>query len=329
MMKKALFLLINCCVTAMLFSQSEMTKYTIIENKADRKVDILANGKIFTSYIYPTSLKKPVLYPIRTSAGTPITRGWPLAPRPNERADHPHHVGLWFNYGNVNGYDFWNNSDSIAEDKKQGYGTIVHRRIDKITQGGDHAALDVSMDWQDPNSKNLLRQNTRYDFSGTGNKRVINLTIKLTALGQDVFFKDSKEGLLGMRMARELELPSLIPERYTDANGNVTDVPILNNEGVSGNYISSTGKQGDSVWATRAEWVKLTGKIKEEKISVTIFDDPGNVGYPTYWHARGYGLFAANPLGQSALSNGKEALNFTLRSGKSVTFRYKIAILSE
>ena len=85
----------------------------VVRKEADRRVDVLVDGKPFTSYIWPTTLKKPVLFPIRTAKGTLVTRGFPLEPRAGERVDHPHHVGLWFNYGDVNGIDFWNNSDAI------------------------------------------------------------------------------------------------------------------------------------------------------------------------------------------------------------------------
>src|SRR5262245_22458769 len=77
---------------------------------AERRVDVTVAGKPFTSYIWPERLAKPVLYPIRTAGGTLVTRGFPMDPRPGERVDHPHHVGLWFNYGDVDGVDFWNNS---------------------------------------------------------------------------------------------------------------------------------------------------------------------------------------------------------------------------
>lgn len=40
------------------------------------------------------------------ASGKVITRGYPMNPRPFERMDHPHHVGLWFNFGDVNGLDF-------------------------------------------------------------------------------------------------------------------------------------------------------------------------------------------------------------------------------
>src|SRR5580700_6334485 len=90
-----------------------VNRILVIANEQERRVDVTIDGKPFTSYIWPTTLKKPVLYPLRTARGTIITRGYPLEQRPGERIDHPHHAGLWFNYENVNGLDFWNNSDAI------------------------------------------------------------------------------------------------------------------------------------------------------------------------------------------------------------------------
>jgi hypothetical protein len=115
---------------------------------------------------------------------------------------------------------------------------------------------------------------------------------------------------------------------FTDASGQATPVAVLNNEGVSGLYHSSEGKVGDDVWGTRARWVNLTGTIADKQVSLVVLDHPRNVGYPTYWHARGYGLFAANPLGQKEFSKGKEVLDYKLPAGKSVTFRYKVLVHS-
>jgi hypothetical protein len=103
----------------------------------------------------------------------------------------------------------------------------------------------------------------------------------------------------------------------------------MDNAGVNGDYLTSEGKKGDAAWGTRGRWCMLSATISEEPVTVAILDHPANPGYPTYWHARGYGLFAANPLGQKALSDGKEELNFALEAGKSATFRYRILILSE
>ena len=62
--------------------------------------------------------------------------------------------------------------------------------------------------------------------------------------------------------------------------------------------------------------------------AIAIFDHPKNPGYPTYWHARGYGLFAANPLAPKIFTDNKApALNFTLEPNQSATFRYRVLIL--
>lgn len=300
----------------------------LVRNDNAQKVDVLVGGKLFTSYVYPETVEKPVLYPIRTVNGNSITRGYPLEPRPGERVDHPHHVGLWFNYGDVNGLDFWNNSSAIPAVKKSGYGSILHKKINDISSGNGKGELEVTTEWVGPQGDAMLKENTTFIFRASGNKRSIDRITKLEALNKDILFKDNKEGMIGIRVARELEHPSDKPEIFTDASGKATNVPTLNNEGVTGWYKSSEGLEGHKVWGTRGKWVNLTGTIKDENVSVVILDHPQNVGYPTYWHARGYGLYAANPLGQKAMSNGKEELNFKLPSGKSVTFRHRIIINS-
>ena len=63
-------------------------------------------------------------------------------------------------------------------------------------------------------------------------------------------------------------------------------------------------------------------------IAVVICDHPKNQSYPTYWHARGYGLFSANPLGAKDFTQGKEELNFSIHAGKSTTFRYRVIVNS-
>jgi len=300
----------------------------VVKNEASRRVDVLVDGQPFTSYIWPESLTKPVLYPLRTAQGTIVTRGFPLNPRPGERVDHPHHVGLWFDYGNVNGVDFWNNSTSLAPEQRKKMGTIVHRRITRASGGKDRGQLDVEMEWVMPDGQAILREATTFVFHAGPNLRSVDRITTLTALDKRVVFHDDKEGMLGMRVRRELEQPSNEPLVFTDSSGRPTTVKVLDNTGVSGLYRSSEGKTGDAVWGTRGRWTMLTGRVGEESVTLVVFDHPNNIGYPTYWHARGYGLFAANPLGQEVFSNGKEKLNFTLAPKQSVTFRYRLLILS-
>jgi hypothetical protein len=301
----------------------------VIANERAARVDVSVDGKPFTSYIFPKMLTKPVLYPLLSSQGTTITRGFPLEPRPGERVDHPHQVGLWFSYGEVNGVDFWNNSTALppAEMAKMGY--VAHRKVVRAVSGKERGELQVTMAWLLPGGRTVLREDTTFIFHAGPRMRAVDRITRLTALNDRVVFNDNKEGVLGLRVRRELEQPSDKPELFTDSTGKPTSVPVLDNKGVSGLYRSSEGKTGDAVWGTRGRWVTLSGRVGDESITLAVFDHPANPGHPTYWHARGYGLFAANPLGQKIFSNGQEQLKLTLEPGQSATFRHRLLILSE
>jgi hypothetical protein len=302
---------------------------TVTANESAKRVEVTIGGKPFTSYIWPDQVKKPVLDPIRSAGGTLVTRGWPLAPRPGERIDHPHHVGLWFNYENVNGLDFWNNSDAIKAEERSKMGTILHRRIVSAKGGADRGELMTESDWVTSTGTVLLHERTQFFFSGDATTRTIDRIATLTAADQKVVFADAKDGMLGMRVARQLEQPSNEPLVFTDIAGRATEVPKMDNTGVTGEYVSSEGRKGDAVWATRGRWTLLAGTIGKQPITIAMIDHPQNPGFPTYWHARGYGLFAANPLGQKIFSEGRETMNFTLPPGASATFRYRVVVLEE
>ncbi len=303
-------------------------KIGFVVKEADKKVDVMIGGKLFTSYIWPDNIMKPVLYPVMTSEGTEITRGFPLKPRAGERVDHPHHIGIWFNYGDVDGFDFWNNSEAIPADKKSGYGTVKHLKINQLKEGNGEALMVTTESWIDPSGKELISEKTAYHFIAKGKTRIIDRVSTLTATGKTVSMKDNKEGMIAIRVARQLELPSKDEVIMTDAQGNPTTVKKMSNDGVSGSYRSSEGIKDDAVWSTRAKWVDLNGIIGNEKIAVVICDHPKNQSYPTYWHARGYGLFAANPLGWNVFTQGKETLNYSIPAGESSIFRYRFIIHS-
>ena len=208
----------------------------LIQNEAEQKIDVMVDGKIFTSFLYTDKLdvlKKPVLYPLISANGVAVTRGFPLNPRPNERTDHPHHIGAWLNYGDVNGLDFWNNSDAIPAEQAPEMGIIRKRSITKIDSGNSEGKLDVICDWMNSEGESLLEENTEFIFSASEGKRIIDRITTLTALKESVLFKDNKEGMIGIRMARQLELPSDSPVTLSDAHGRKTDVPVLDNSGIN------------------------------------------------------------------------------------------------
>jgi Methane oxygenase PmoA len=324
-MKIILLPFLLMCSSFWAFSQ-QTNNITVVNEAGQKRVIVKANGLPFTEFVYRDTLEKPFLYPLYAADEQIVTRGFPLSPRFGDPTDHPHHTGLWLNYESVNGIDFWNNSYAIPENKKNMYGWI---RTTGITQtiSGVQGVLKYEAVWTGLQKNVLLKEKTTFIFSATSTERIIDRITTLTAQ-LALSFKDAKDGFFGMRVAHELELPSKDERQFVDEKGNITSVPASNNQMVTGNYLTSQGKSGDSAWGTRGRWCMLFGKMGGDSISIVIIDHPKNPGYPTYWHARGYGLFAANPLGQKIFSNGKEELNFTMKENESVVFRYRVVIFS-
>lgn len=326
-MKSIIIVLPLLFMSSSIFSQASPA-VTFRSDGDGKKIDVLIDGELFTAYRFDDQGKKPVLWPVVSPGGHDITRSYPLKVKAGERVDHPHHVGIWLNYGDVNGLDFWNNSDAIKPERAAHYGKIHHKKIEKLKGGKGEGTLSATAVWKAPAGKTLLEESTSFTFIVKDTVRIIDRVTTLTAAADTVHFTDNKEGMFAIRVARELELPNEKAVKLSDGKGGVIEVEEPDNSTVSGDYLSSRDITGDDVWGTRAEWMKLFGNIEGEPVAVVIYDHPENVGYPTYWHARGYGLFAANTLGQKALSKGKNELNFKLAPGQSTTFRYRIAIFS-
>jgi hypothetical protein len=297
---------------------------SVVKDPKLNQVDIRFGNQLFTRFLYPSDLEKPVLYPVYTSNQTDVTRGFPLNPKADDPTDHPHHIGIWFNFENVNGLDFWNNSYAIPAPKKNLYGWIKTDQILEV-KSGKIGVLAYHANWTNQQNEILLSENTRFEFSAAGSSRIIDRITTLTAQ-TEVTFTDAKDGMLGMRLAHELQIPTDKDQKFTDDKGNVTLVKGGTDKVANGDYLTSMGKRGDAAWSTRANWCKVFGKMNNDSVTVAIIDHPKNINYPTFWHARGYGLFAANPLGEKIFTNGASAKNLKLTKGQSTTFRYRIVV---
>ncbi|MEY3152101.1 MAG: hypothetical protein RLZZ333_698, partial [Bacteroidota bacterium] len=224
------------------------------------------------------------------------------------------------------GLDFWNNSYAIPSDKKHLYGTIKFEKFLEV-KNGPIGRMVYKANWVDHSGKKHLDEQTSYEIKEMNGAWVIDRSTTLTAV-IPVQFNDAKDGFIGLRVARELQLPALEKKKYVDAFGIETIVEAIADKAANGNYINSNGVTGDNVWSKKATWCMLYGKMNNDSISVIMIDHSKNIGYPTNWHARGYGLFAANPLGDKIFTNGKSERNLSLQPNQSVTFRYRIIIAS-
>jgi hypothetical protein len=311
------------CLAVFFITSTQAQKVQFKQVDKDKKVEVSVGNKFFTAFIYPDNMEKQSLYPIIAASGKIITRGYPLQPRPFERTDHPHHVGMWFNFGDVNGLDFWNNSFAIAAAEKPKYGKIAFDKI--VSLNSKLGKLIVSANWIDINKNVLLNEQTSYVFSGKGNTRIIERITQLTAKNQ-VIFTENKEGLLGIRLDRAFEEPATKQEVFLDAKGVETLVPVLNNAGVNGVYRNAEGFKGGDVWGKRSKWVAVRALKEGEVITIVILDHPSNLNYPAWSHARGYGLFASNNIGGRAFDKNASPVKKVLAEGEQMVFKHKIII---
>ena len=346
-MKKLILKTLSVCfmfvvITACESRQPAFQSVNFIVNEAQQQVDVIVGGTLFTSYLYPVKggvaqkdsvLAKPVLCPLYTSKGTMVTRGYPFEQRPMpERTDHPHHVGMWFNFGNVNGLDFWNNSNAIPADRKAAYGTIRHTNIINVQDGATEGTLTITADWVNDDEHVLLKEETKFVFTGNDDWRFIERTTKLTAQQETVTFTDNKEGLIAIRMDRAFEEPTTSRAEFIDSHGAITTIEP-NNEGVNGIYRNSEGMEKEAgVWGKPANWVSLSANKDGEDITVVIIDNKNNWGYPAHSHARGYGLFSTNNMGNRELAARDEdpeqrpLFQEKLNPGESTIFKHLIVI---
>lgn len=263
------------------------------------QIAITINDRPFSTFYYGTDLPKPYLHPLRTATGTVVTRGFPMEKIEGEPTDHPHHRGLWFGHGTVNGFNFWENEFSY---KTSNRGKIVMKKID-AKGGAKSGSITADFDWQDPSGKAIMTEHRVMTFyAAPADERIVDFNFTFTPL-VPITFGDTKEGTFAIRLNAALD------EKH------------------SGKMVNAEGKKGEKeVWGVKSNWVDYAGEIGGEKVGIAILDNPTNPSHPTRWHSRGYGLFAANPFGQKEFEKGAPETHVTAQPGQPMSLRYRVII---
>jgi hypothetical protein len=260
------------------------------------KVSVFVNGNLFTEYIF-TNTPRPFLYPVIGPGGLKLTRDWPIVESSFEEHDHPHHKSLWFAHGDVNGVDFWTDGPNK--------GKIVHDSFILLQSGSSVGIIHAKNNWISPRGEIILIEDRLMKFHGDNKARFIDFEITLRPAASDVVLGDTKEGTMAIRIAESMRL------RTKSGLG-------------KGHIVNSSGVKDDLAWGKRADWCDYYGPVGSNIVGIAIFDHPKNPRHPTWWHVRDYGLFAANPFGMHDFEKAPpNAGNLKIKSGESVTFRYR------
>ena len=281
-------------------TRSARSEIRVTAEKSPHGVVIKVDDKLFTEYRMESG-GKPVLWPVIGPTGKAVTRAYPIAPNKgeNEKHDHPHHRSLWFTHGEVNGVDFWS--------EKEGQGKIVHREFE-VMRSGKQATVVARNDWIGPNGKKVCEDRRKLEFGATSDRRWIDFEITLVATSGDLTFGDTKEGTFGVRVAGTMKTTAKL----------------------GGRIVNSRGETDVEAWGQPAEWVDYYGPVGDQVLGVAILNHPSSFRFPTFWHVRTYGLFAANPFGRKDFPESSESTAvqgaYTVPSGQDITLRYRVLL---
>lgn len=280
-----------------------MADITVEKSEAGAVVKI--DGQPFTEYV-TLSESKPILYPIIGPTGKKMTRDYPMAKTEGETADHPHHRSLWFSYDKVNDVNFWAEPASSKTPDKN-LGVQKHREFTKLEGGKDKGVIASVTDWIGPDGKKVLEDTRTVTFSATADARIIDFDIDLKATEGPVHFGDSKEGVFGVRVPTSMDVEQKV-----------------NKSAEPGHIMTSEGLKNGAAWGKPAGWVDYYGKVGGEELGIAILNHPASFRYPTPWHVRTYGLFAANPFGLKAFNKEANPGDYDLPKGETLKFRYRV-----
>ncbi len=288
--------LVAAALLAFLGCASSAVAADIVVEKIDGGVNVKVGDQPFTTYIFQSKVK-PILWPVIGPTGKEMTRAWPLREgNPNEKTDHPHQRSFWFTHGEVNGIDFW------AETAKGNQGQIEHKELVKA-EGGKTGTIVTRNEWVGSDGGKVLADERALRFGADDAGRWIDFDITLTALADEVKFGDTKEGSFGLRIAESMR---------ADHKQN------------KGTIVTSEGLVDGAAWGKPASWVDYYGPVEGETLGIAILNHPSSFRYPTGWHVRTYGLFAANPFGEGDFRGEQVETAYTLKKGESLTFRYRV-----
>lgn len=257
------------------------------QRRSPGRFDVRAGDELFGTVRLGSEDRTPTMFPLHAPGRRLAIRAFPFEHRPGESSDHPHHRGLWFAHGDVDGHDFWHDEACRVEVRE----TVV-----------DGDTIRFTADWL-ADGQHLAVESRAMRFSATPSRRRIEVAIELTPIADAMTLGDTKEGSFALRLA-----------------------PTLRVEGPQalGRLENAEGLLDGECWGRRSRSIVAEGPIDGRLVRVEIVDANGNPRHLTWWHARKYGLLAANPFGRRAFEGRGESGAMTITRASPLRLRYAV-----
>lgn len=272
----------------------------IIDKSPQGDLDIRINNELFARYDTHTGPNKPYFYPVFAAGGKRMVRKYPFETVQGESHDHPHHRGLWFTHGEVNGEDFWSEEARASK--------TVNTGFEEVQSGPVYGYFRAKTDWITREGKKIAEDTREVRVYNVADGRLMDFEVMMKPVGGPLVFGDTKEGSFGLRVPDSMRV-------------------VAGKGKGEGHIETSEGIKDGATWGKPATWVDYYGPVEGETLGIAIFDHPAGFRHPTTWHVRDYGLFAANPFGLHDFNNDKQHPKLgehTVPEGKTISFRYRI-----
>ena len=256
--------------------------------KGEKSMEIRLEGKRFATFVF-NDLKTPRPYFANVDApgGHRATRNHPV--QPGDDQDHPHHTGVFFTFGDLNGVDFWHMR-----------GAVEHLRFVKepVVEDGE-LRFSVESRYLSPDGETVFcNEVLRHTVRITKFGYAIDYDVTLAPKDKPMVIGSKEEGGIAVRVA----------------------TPIAVTSGKRGQMVDDSGRvNGKAIWGQQAHWVDYSGQVDGQHVGVTVMADPSNFSR-CWWHARDYGLFAANPFGPLN-AKGKQKV---VKKGEALRLKYTV-----
>lgn len=313
------------------------TNFAIERN--DHGVSVSVNGKPFAEYVVDQA-SKPYLSAIYGPAGKQMTRAYPMREMDSEskeQRDHPHHRGILFGHESIGGGawkfpetaedwkpltgeeahsgggDTWHERKTFEEFMTQPalalrgrqrlplLGSIKHREFTALNSDADKAVIVEMCDYLDAGGKRFLTEERRLTFRATADMRSIDFDQTFTCSDGEIRFDDRKDAGLSIRVPASMAVDSK----------------------QGGQIINSEGIANKDAWGKPARWCDYHGPVEGEHLGIAFLNHPGSYRYPTRWHVRTYGLFAANPFALHEFDKSLPDGSTKLKQGEQLKLRHR------
>lgn len=298
------------CAAALVLAPAHAAEQNVTVTRLPDRVRVEIGGSLFTEYVFQGA-SRPYLYPILAADGTPLTRDFPMKKGTGDDSDHPWHRSLYFEHSNVDGVDFWNEGtgDAGRSPKEKGH-TVQDALLE--TSSGPVGVIRTRDNWVAPDGRVVCTDERTIRIHAEGDARFIDYEVTLHPRpGAPLPIGDNKDGTMAVRVAQWMTMPHKFKGKLTGGDGHI---------------VTANGDRDNAAWGKRADWCDYHAAHDGKTYGIAIFDHPANLRHPTWWMARDYGLFGANPFGwhdYEPKTTQPGAGNYTIPANGTLTLRYR------